>query len=305
MENVLILMSTYNGEKYIREQLESIFAQKNINVHLLVRDDGSSDATVSIIHEFGIKHPKSIEVIQGDNIGWKQSFFSLAKKAVINYPTYKYFAFADQDDIWLPEKLSKSIYKIQSLPKGANLYCSNLIYFKEGIKSQIIRNKPICASFKNCLIRNYATGCTVVFNRNLLERVCIELPRIDIAHDYWFYMVATLCGSVIIDNESYIYYRQHQNSQIGYKRGFIEIWHRRLKSVRTLIANHDKELIAKELIRIHGHSMNESARNAVKKLSNYRESILNRLELLFDSGYSFNKKSSDFWLKMRIIFGNL
>lgn len=298
-------MSTYNGERYLKEQLESIFAQKDASLHLLIRDDGSSDSTLKILQGYKNKYPSKIDIIEGRNIGWRKSFFTLAAEAQSNYTSYDYFSFADQDDIWLPGKLSRGVGIIMGMPEGPNLYCSNLTIYKNGTPTGILRNATITPTYKSCLIRNYATGCTMVFNRRLLELVCRELPKIKIAHDYWFYMVACLCGTVVIDDESFIWYRIHGSNQVGFKSGFIEIWKRRLQSMSNLLNGHHKEIIAKELFRIHEESMHKEAKEAINKLLRYKLTISNRLSLLLDSGYTYNKLSNDFWLKLKILSGRL
>lgn len=299
-------MSTYNGEKYLREQMDSIFTQEKVDIHLLIRDDGSSDSTIEIINDYQQQHPASIDLVLGKNIGWKKSFFFLLELAHENYSYFDYFAFADQDDIWLPQKLNKGIKSLSTLPSGPKLYCSNLSCYKEGKNLGLLKGTGIKATFKNCIIRNYATGCTIIFNKQLLSLVCKALPSISIAHDYWCYLLATLCGSVYIDNESFILYRQHDLNQIGAKTSFVDIWKRRLHSIKALIGNHEKEMIAKELARLHSDSMqNPNAKEAVYKLASYRDSLRNHLSLLADTGYSYNQHSNDLWLRLRILFKKL
>lgn len=305
MRNVLILMSTYNGEKFLSEQLDSIFAQKDVSVHLLVRDDGSSDSTISILREYQKSHPDDIDIIQGENIGWKKSFFSLAKLAEQKYNNYAYYAFSDQDDIWLPKKLIRALTLIDKFGDCPALYASNLSYYKNGKIFDNIRSNSITVSSKSCLIRNYATGCTILFNRQLLNLISSNFPDIDIAHDYWFYLVASTCGSVIIDPDPYVLYRQHESNQIGIKRRFRDVWIRRFGNLKKIIHNHEKELIAKELFKIYGDSMNHNAKVAVKKVAFYKDSLSNRLSLLFDNGYTHDRRSNDLWMKVKIIFGIL
>lgn len=298
-------MSTYNGAKYLSEQLESILAQTGVSLHILIRDDGSTDNTMSILNHFKNLHPSIIDIYQGQNIGWKNSFFTLAKLAEDNYDDYEYFAFSDQDDIWLPDKLNRSINKLSELKDGPNLYCSNLTYYKDGRQSGNLRKIDVKPSYKGCLIRNYATGCTIVFNRRLLSLFNKQKPKYPIAHDYWSYLIATLCGNTIIDPYSRILYRQHDSNQIGATGGFINVWKRRLKSIQALMGSHDKELIASDLLRIHSDSMNAPAKKAVYKIVCYRNSIFSKLALMFDKGYTYDSMSNDFWLKLRILFGKL
>ena len=106
---VSVLMSTYNGEKYIREQIESILNQKKVKVHLLIRDDGSQDSTIEIVKEYANKYP-NVSVYAGKNIGIGNSFMELLRNA----PEADYYAFADQDDVWLDGKLERAIELIKA-----------------------------------------------------------------------------------------------------------------------------------------------------------------------------------------------
>ena len=121
MKKVLVLMSTYNGEKYLRIQIESILAQKDVCVSLLVRDDGSSDATTLILDEYA-KEGK-LTWYSGKNIRPAQSFFDL----LFNAPESEYIALSDQDDFWLPEKVYKGCEKVMKMPEDKPcMYCSNV-----------------------------------------------------------------------------------------------------------------------------------------------------------------------------------
>ena len=121
---VCILMSTYNGEKYLEEQLESLVRQEGVEIRILVRDDGSKDATADIVKRWQAKYPKIIEFVQGENVGFAMSFTHLLQMAVERYPAVEYFAFCDQDDVWLPNKLRIAIDKLTSHEKELALYIS-------------------------------------------------------------------------------------------------------------------------------------------------------------------------------------
>lgn len=305
MEPITILMSTYNGENFLRQQLESIFLQKNVDMRLVVRDDGSRDSTLSILREYERKNPDRIKILKGENIGWKKSFRSLVDYASANCPTCKYFAFADQDDIWLPEKLERAVNAIKNYDGTPALYYSNLYFYKDGVNRGLIHESAEPATFKNCLARNYATGCTILFNTELLDYLSHGEPSIEIPHDYWAYMVAVLCGIVVYDSHSYILYRQHDANQIGSKHGLIDVWKARFKRFSQPELKNIREKTAKELLRLYGSSMHPDARLAVEKLAGYRESIFKRIWLLLDSGYTLGNPGNDFFFKLRILFGRL
>lgn len=294
-------MSTYNGELYIREQLDSILNQNHVDVQLCIRDDGSSDNTISILSEYKQNYPKKIEVLNGENIGWKESFFGLLQYAAFHHNTAEYFAFADQDDIWLPEKLAIAIQKIGETNRPT-LYCGNQFYYKDGKNYGIVREAEVYSTYKNCLVRNYATGCTIVFNKALLSLLARGKPNLDVAHDYWLYQVATLCGKVIIDRDAHILYRQHENNQIGAKAGKFKIWKRRIHDFKGSLKDHQRERQSQELLRLYADVMNEDAKIATNIAAYYRKKLIYKLKFLFDSEYTMDSSSNDFWLKLRILF---
>lgn len=305
MSDIIILMSTFNGEKYLKAQIDSLLSQEEVDVTVIIRDDGSTDLTKSIIKEYIRRFRYKIILIEGENIGWKRSFFTLIEYAYKHYLNYQYFAFADQDDIWLPDKLSAAVNALNTLAPGPNIYFSNQYFYKSGINYGLVRKKKIITTFKKCLVRNYATGCTMVFNKELLSLAGSHLPSISVAHDYWMFQVAMLCGKVYYDSEAYILYRQHENNQIGCKSSWFDIWKRRINGIKTTFKDHRMENQTKELLQLFGHSMDNDAKCAVSKMSDYRKSIKNRLQLLLDNGYTLDHWSNDLLLKTKILFGIL
>ncbi len=208
-QKVQILMSTYNGKKYLREQIESLLSQTYSNIEILIRDDGSKDGTISILEEYSQNYP-SIKVFKEENIGVVNSFFNLLKKSEADY-----IAFCDQDDIWLENKVEKAIEKLQHVTEPA-LYCSNKILI-DADNHVIAENhgKYLSPSFENAVVECICTGCTTVLNQKLAQIIRQNIPKHAMMHDWWCYLVATYHGKVIFDENSYIWYRQHGNNEIG------------------------------------------------------------------------------------------
>lgn len=297
---VCILLSSYNGEKYIREQIESILGQENVEVHIVVRDDGSEDKTQSILKEYELSG--KLNVIHGKNIGWRKSFMRLLYES----PDCEYYAFCDQDDIWLPQKLEKAIIKLKSMPVGSpNLYCSNLIYYKEGKKYGIVKKTPPVLSCEHALMRSLAAGCTMVFNKELRDTIVNHKPRRVSAHDFWTYQVASFLGNVYYDMDSYILYRQHNNNQIGASINAIDIWKSRLSNVKKNFMRDDRQFAAKELLRLYSGSLSHDKILRIKKVAFFDKDVFTRLSLCFDHLYSMGTFASDFWLRTRIMFGKI
>ena len=124
---VTILMSTYNGEDFLEEQLQSLLSQQDVETHILVRDDGSTDRTRDILDHW--QDAGKLTWYGGDNLGWAMSFMHLLIHA---QPDADYYAFCDQDDIWLPDKLSRAVSMIEQQEQECVLYCSNVTYYRNG-----------------------------------------------------------------------------------------------------------------------------------------------------------------------------
>lgn len=229
-KSVTVLLSAYNGEKFIREQLESLFAQEGVDLRICVRDDGSSDGTVAILQEYADRG--QIQLCCGQNLGFAQSF----RELVVNAPHSDYYAFCDQDDVWLPHKLKNAVEALQkeddSIPL---LYYTSLTVVNEKLEqivdkscSYIDENDP--AVFQNAILCTGANGCTEVFN-NATREAFLRVPQnCMICHDYSVNTIASGLGKVIFSRDSQILYRQHSGNAFGYLSGGLKIWIRSLKS---------------------------------------------------------------------------
>ena len=211
---VQILMSTYNGEQYLREQIDSLLQQAYPEIEILVRDDGSKDSTPDILRDYARRYD-NIRIFLEDNVGVTKSFFELLKRSEADY-----VAFCDQDDIWLEQKVVQAVEKLQTIKTPA-LYCSNKILVDAHGKV-IAENdkKKLTPGFGNAVIESVCTGCTMVLNRELAENIKAHIPERAILHDWWCYLVASYVGQVVFDEKSYILYRQHEHNVVGQKKGF-------------------------------------------------------------------------------------
>lgn len=218
-------MSTYNGEKYLREQLDSILNQTYSNIEILVRDDGSTDATLEILQEYA-KKQTGIRYVKGKNCGAAKSFFRLIKKAD---KEADYYALSDQDDVWESDKIERAVKKLEKYR------------YREKVQSDVAWEKPLMyssalkvvdqdlnllykkgtdrrmeeLSFGNAMVENCCTGCTIVMNSALQEMIArVRIPECSM-HDWWLYMAASCFGKVLYDSKPFILYRQHENNVIG------------------------------------------------------------------------------------------
>ena len=202
MDKVTVLMSTYNGEKYVREQLDSILTQEGVEVYLVVRDDCSKDSTPQILSEYVSKNDNMTFYVGSENKGPCGSFFELLSK---EYET-EYFALSDQDDVWDKDKLLVAINTLKKYRSDIPmLYYSNLKIVDENLnylrESHV---KPMVPGAKYSYLSDvFVTGCTAVFNR-ALQRIAVEIqPKEFSMHDTWLYIVASIFGETTYDFDSH------------------------------------------------------------------------------------------------------
>lgn len=211
-----ILLSTYNGEKYIVEQLDSIFHQTYQNFILYIRDDASTDNTVSIISSYFQKHPDFAEktVVLSDsahqNLGYMKSFWTLLCKCA----KANYYAFCDQDDVWLPDKLSQSLlYLEKESSRLPLLYFSDFDYCDENLN--LLHRAPAAhlpITFRDVLFYTPAFGFSIVINDTLRNLALQTTDFTNLPHDGWVQKLAAAFGKILYNPKSTAYYRRHEKA---------------------------------------------------------------------------------------------
>lgn len=215
--NVSILICTYNGEKYLQAQIDSIVKQTYLNWAIFVSDDGSSDSTLKILQSYQSTLGKDrFYIFNGPSKGFSKNFISLLKHDIIKS---EYYAFSDQDDIWAPNKIEIAIAKLESIKNNrGKLYCGRTSYVDNDLrelgKSPLFQKRP---SFQNALVQSIAGGNTMVLDnkaRNVILNTCDSKPII--SHDWWCYLAVTAAGGeVAYDATPHIGYRQHDKNLVG------------------------------------------------------------------------------------------
>lgn len=297
MKSVLVLLSTYNGEKFLSDQINSLLAQEGVNVHILVRDDGSKDKTLEILEEYSIAN-RNITILKGQNVGASKSFHILICEAYQNYRNFDYYSFCDQDDVWHRDKLLSActsldsdshltkLYFCRATPVDANL---NIIDGMQDIK--IINNSAAC------IVSNRSLGCCQVFNIDLLDKISILSKKITTGrtdfiplHDCWTANVAyAFTGTVCFDNSVHIYYRQHGGNVVGAKTSTLQ---RISRSLYPKYPNFKTDL-CREILNEFGEQLPKRNRSLYLKVANYRTGILDTLKFLFTpSIYVFGIKNN-------------
>ncbi len=219
MKKIAILMATYNGEKYVNQQIDSLLLNvKNLgaNVDIFVSDDGSQDKTLSILKSY----PENLVSII--NIE-RQGGVKLNFKKLISSVDADYVFFSDQDDFWLPNKLSIFMEKFQACnPNEPVLIHSDLIVADENIfpmhismfKYQKLKKE---FNFRNLLVQNHVTGCVMALNRPAIELIKRGSLQDSVMHDWYAALIVSSFGKIIYVDRATVLYRQHGNNQVGAK----------------------------------------------------------------------------------------
>ena len=300
MKKVLVLLSTYNGEKYLNEQLESIFAQKGVKVSVLARDDGSNDSTPTILENWKSSH--SLLWYTGKNIKPARSFLDL----IDNAQGYDYYALCDQDDYWLCDKLETAVLALEA--NTAELYYSPTTLVNENLdKINQIAYPKQDFDFYQSIMYNHFSGCTMVFNEKLRKLIAKSMPKSIVMHDWWIILLCKAAGlKTVYGKESKILYRQHGNNSVGLKKTWpIKYWAHCV--IRK--SNGEFEMLS-ELQRLYKDIMVPCYATEIEKILKSKERIGTRLLICADAHYrtygkgvGFGKETIGF--KLKILFGNL
>jgi|688.fasta_scaffold83839_2 glycosyltransferase involved in cell wall biosynthesis len=253
---VEVLLATFNGEAYLAEQLDSVANQIGVVVNLIVSDDGSTDSTLRILESFRTKF-NSFQVLQGPRLGPSANFMYLLSRS-----NGRIIAFCDQDDIWNPLHLKKSVASLDSDPSTPKLTFSSMTPFQENQTLfepwPSLKFKPNLHSF---IAENHARGCTIVMNHRAAQLIKSKPPRNPIMHDWWCALVVLTCGQILFLNEPHIKYRIHDGN---FTKKTESRLHLKIKFVRTRIWSPLTQI--KEVFQLHYLDMNPEERASLEKL---------------------------------------
>lgn len=283
MNRVAVLMSTYNGALFIKEQIDSILNQEGVDIDLWIRDDGSSDSSLDIIS--GYNTTRKVHLIKGINCGVGNSFMELVYHA---NNQYDYYAFADQDDIWLQKKIITAIDLIKHM-EGPCLYTSNQTLVDEDGKNLGIRyDKEPSTNYKQIICKNHLPGCTMLWNKKMQAILQEEKRRPSVKllnnriHDVWVAMVASICGKIVYDENSYIKYRQHANNVVGAKQEtFLSKCRQYVDKLKNKEERNGRSLLAKEIYLKYGDYLSDN-KDELYMYGFYNEKLSLKKGLFFD-----------------------
>lgn len=300
MEKVLVLLSSYNGQKYIKEQLDSIFSQKEVEVNCLVRDDGSTDNTIDILENYSLNQP-NLKIVTGNNIGYKLSFLKLIEMS----GDFDYYAFADQDDVWEANKLIVATNKIKTRKSDVSkaiMYCSNckLVDNELNFIGMLHSKESLLPKSKiEALAQGFAHGCTIVFNSEAKKIITRYKPKKNMHMIFWLPLIILFTGVVIYDPNSYILYRQHNENVFGTRKSLLKIFNIKLKQFNVNANFHSNMIL--EILEGYGDLITSQDCEILKEITYYKNSIYYKLKALLNQQLKRETFKGTVFLKILIL----
>lgn len=306
IKTIAVLMASYNGEKYISEQIQSILNQK-INgwkLYLYIRDDGSSDGTKRILQSF-CEYNNNIIILCGKHKGVVEGFFELMELA--RKGNYDYYALSDQDDIWDLDKLEIAVNTIDAQKKSVKIPClytgsSRLVNndLKE-ISNGAVIYRPI--TFYNTIIQNCSAGHTYVFNRILLD---VSLDMVDAKkiymHDSYLLNTAVICGEIYYDPMPHVSYRQHSDNVLGERADLFGWIIERIKRIKRGDAKKYAEQI-EYICQRYQVKMREEEVLEMKAFLESRNSVIKRMRYISKTRLYRQERIGDLFFRLLYLIG--
>lgn len=248
---VNVLVSTYNGEKYIKEQLKSILLQTYPYIKIYVRDDGSTDGTCSIVKEMASENPGRIILLKGNNVGYRKSFILLLQYATEG----KYWAFCDQDDVWLPNKILWAVeWMQQQSDEEPLLFHSSYDLVSEDMSIKMGSYVPpkYTIDFRRALTDSVYQGFSIVMNEKLRDYILQCDINSNFSHDWMAGLIVEKFGRAKFDDRIACKHRRLDTSISGMTWKNRIVWF-----MKTLSGESDIKATAKEFIRTFGNGKDD------------------------------------------------
>lgn len=275
-KRIAVLLSAYNGERYIEKQIESILNQEGIDsLTLIVRNDGSKDETIHILQRLQRSHG-NIVILDEQNIGLVASFLALLNYAY--QQGFDYYAFSDQDDYWLPEKLKVAVNALEDHDEAC-MYASCSMLADENLEptGNVTQTQIREITFFNSAIQNFCPGHNQILNHKMAGMVVSKTTYSSLIYsqDLWITNVASVTGSIVFDNTPHTLYRQHTNNQLGFGKNKIEWVMDHIKRLRK----DEGQKIALQLkyfCECYGEYLTEEQKEEIKQFFASQDSIAKR-----------------------------
>ena len=314
-EKIAVLMSTFNGEKFIKEQIDSILNQKDVDFDLIIRDDGSSDNTCDIIREYKKKDTR-VKFVESKPLGVGKSFMKLL--AITK--GYDYYSFADQDDVWHDDKLISAINMIKK--QGVQervLYCCNQNNVDENLNFISVRFPSNYKSPNKIayIFNNFYAGCTMVINRKSHEVLVSNkrMPQLSFfeyrIHDAWISCVASYCGKIIYDDAPHMNFRRSGSNfsdeyVIGNKKNIISLYLGKFKRLKkSRLKKGGIAYTARELRKGYNDYLSEQQNTELCMIEKYNKNMFTKIKLLKSDILKDNGIASKNIFRLKIILGIL
>ena len=299
---IAILLSTYNGERFLEEQLETIAHQTlSDKVHLYIRDDNSSDDTLNIIEKF--KKVINITLCKGENIGPAKSFWSLFQDRAIKAD---YYAFADQDDLWDYCKIERAVSKLIDYNEIPALYCSNcrIIDSKNNILERNMNKENPEFTIISQIICGSTQGCAMVFNDALRNYILRKPVKNFPMHDYVIMTYAIAAGTVIYDDKPSFSYRVHENNVVANRgKGFIKSFKNRLSNWFSDKHKYEISKFAETIYCDNKELLDDDTKNYLECMMRTRYSLLARIKIITDYRTTSLNHRAENSFKIRTLIG--
>lgn len=302
MKRVAVLMSTYNGGKYLKEQIESILLQKgDFELSIYVRDDGSSDSTIKMLDEY--QNQKKLTWYKGENLGPAKSFMDL----IYYCGEFDFYVFADQDDVWEHNKIETAVKKISNIQSPALYYGNAKLVDKDlnDINGYVYNKGCPKKDFFTLVCAGGLLGCTMVLNKELVNKIKEKQAASKvIMHDYYVAIVCIgLGGKIVYDNNSYMSYRQHSNNVVGVSYGVRGKIKNRIKRIKEKMKVSIAEQ-AKDILDRYEEDFSTEYVNWLKKVIAYRRNIFSRLALAISCKTHYISWNMSITTRLAILLGN-
>lgn len=270
MDRVNIIMATYQGEKYLREQLDSILQSEGVDYMISVFDDGSKDHTVNIVESYQSEHPDKIQFVQNKkNLGHFGNFM----QGVVGNP-FDYLMFCDQDDVWKPDKILKTLACMKQQEVKYSKETPLVVFTDATIVDENLqmltpsfhqsgRLNTSNLDLAHMLMENKMMGCTMMLNQAMIQKVN-ELPTQARYHDWWLALIAAACGHIEYLPEQTMLYRQHGDNVVG-NLSFLDYVKNRLNNIsKQKHAIQETIRQAEELNRIYGKTLSKESKELLE-----------------------------------------
>lgn len=299
-KKVAVLLSTYNGEKYVGAQIHSILTQSYKNLVLVVRDDGSSDKTVKIVKEY-MENYSNIKLVEGKNLGFIKSFFELLKLEKADY-----YAFADQDDIWLPDKIALAVESLNKLDDSKpNMAFSNSDYYDVDMKLIKEGEKGKTFSFTNSLYECVTQGMTMVINQKTKDTVLDYMPERVFFHDWWVYMICSGMGNVAYDDVTTVKYRRDGKNATAEGESFIKLLIWRIKNLFGKDGLLDIRIQQSEYKKLFYDKLSDENKAILDRFVREKYSLGGAIKKATYKGQIRRSKAADFVVRVMFVLGML